>query len=67
MYHSKKKKKSQRCISVLFDNCSEGIVTDRTICCDMTLTHSHLPFFVFYLFDDPEVKKKKKMVVFGNI
>ena len=36
----------------------------------MTLSLSLLPSFVFYLFDDPEVKKKRKklkLVVFCNI
>ena len=60
----KKKKKSKMYISVI-DNYSKRIVTGRIICCDMTLTHSLLPSFVFYLFDDPEVKKK--MGVFCNI
>ena len=64
----KKKKKSKMYISVI-DNCRERIVTCRIICCDMTLTHSLLPSFVFYLFDDPEVKKKKRwfFVIYNSI
>ena len=66
MYHSPKKKKSSNMYISVIDNYSERIVTGRIIYWDMTLTNSLLPSFVFYLFDDPEVKKKWWFFVIYN-
>ena len=42
-------------LSQYINQITDTIRADDIIYCDMTPTHSLLPSFVFYLFDDPEV------------